>query len=79
MGRAGLEVSAENTSQAQENTALSSTSTTTIQQERVQNVVQILQKHPELMQVLEVWETLPAADRKEIISVIEVKSLDESQ
>ena len=59
MGDTGFEVSSQKTTQAQHNNALSNTAANTPQQEKVQNQVQILQKHPELKQIIKVWPDLP--------------------
>ncbi len=45
--------------QVPKNKPLSNTATNTSQQEKVQNRVQILQKHHGLEQIIKAWPTLP--------------------
>ena len=59
LGVTGLEVFSTNLPEPQQNNALNNTTPTTPKQEKVQNQVQILQKHPELEQIIKVWPELP--------------------
>ena len=71
MGDIGLEPFSENSSQATDNKEVKDTPCSTPTPEKVQNQVQILQKHPELKQLIKVWPELPEHIKAAIKALIE--------
>jgi len=71
LGVTGLETFPEKTPQATENNTLSGTTPNTPKQERVQNQVQIMQKHPDLASLIETWPDLPEHIKQAIQSLVE--------
>ena len=70
MGRAGFEHLAEKSTQSHTSKELSNTLPTETSIAMVQNPVHILYKHPELIQVIDLWPELPDYIKQTIMTLI---------
>ena len=70
MGDIGLEHSKKDLSEVKQNNELNDTLQNTPQPTRVQNPVHILQKHPELQQVVNAWAELPEHIKQTIETLV---------
>ena len=71
MGGTGLENLTKESSQLTKNKEVKATIPNTHDSMRVQNMVQLLQKYPELPIVINAWDRLPEATKEQVIHIVQ--------